>query len=328
VRKPPIPVVDAHADVFSKCVEEGLDYLDDAPRFQASLARLAEGRVRLQWASIYVPSALSGDDATHEGLRIAGCAHATLRRLGGSARLVTSKAALRGIDWSGEAARTDFLLSMEGASPLRGRVDRLQVFASLGMRVLGLTHNHDNECGDGCFAKEPSGLTTAGLGLAKAAQELGVILDAAHLNPVAFEQVLGLSSLPVVYSHGGSRALVDAPRNLTDDQARAIAASGGVLGVDFFPGHVAPDGAHGTIDDVVAHLVHWAGLVGPEHVGFGGDFDGIPSTLSGVETAAVYPAILDRLAAAGFSRRDLELVAWKNWVRVLDRALPEGLAAP
>jgi membrane dipeptidase len=192
------------------------------------------------------------------------------------------------------------------------------------MRVLGLTHNHDNECGDGCFAREPKGLTDTGRTIAREAELRGVVLDAAHLNPVSFDQVMTLARGPVVYSHGGSRALLDAPRNLTDAQAKAIAGSGGVLGVDFYPGHVARDGKAGTIDDVIAHLDHWAGLVGADHIGFGGDFDGIPSTLEGVETAAVYPVLLEKLSERGFSTAEVEQVAWRNWARVLDRRLGES----
>jgi membrane dipeptidase len=318
-----IPVIDAHADLFSKCVEERLDWTRDASKFQASAANLVGGGVRLQWASIFVVAAKMGDDATHEALRIAGVAHRAVRNGGAGPRLVTRKSALLAIDWSAPVAKTDFLLSMEGASPLAGSVDRLEVFARLGMRVLGLTHNHDNECGDGCFAKEPSGLTPAGRTLAREAEARGVILDAAHLNPVAFDQVLGLARGPVVYSHGGSRELLDVPRNLTDAQARAIAATGGVLGVDFFPGHVAPDGKAGSLDDVVRHLEHWIEAAGPDAVGFGGDFDGIPTTLEGVESAAVYPAILDRLRSRGFGEPVIEKVAWRNWERVLRASLPD-----
>jgi membrane dipeptidase len=314
-----IPVVDAHADIFSKCVEDGLDWVRDADRFQASAENLRKGGVRLQWASIYVPAGKAGDEATEYGLRIAAAARESLR--GGTSRLVASREDLAGIDWDGDAGACDFLLSMEGASPLRGDVAELERFAGLGMRVLGLTHNHDNECGDGCFAREPAGLTEAGRTMAREAEARGVILDAAHLNPVSFDQVLSLASGPVVYSHGGSRALVEAPRNLTDAQARAIADTDGVLGVDFFPGHVG----EGGIDRIVAHVERFVEAAGIDHVGFGGDFDGIPETLDGVETAAVYPEILRALAARGFTRDDLEKIAWRNWVRVLRARLPSAL---
>jgi membrane dipeptidase len=312
-----IPVVDAHADIFSKCVEDGLDYVRDARKFQASAKELLLGGVRLQWASIYVPSAQSGQEATEYALRIVAAALDAVQGMP-SSRLVTTREDLAAIDWTEKPAACDFLLSMEGASPLRGDVAILDRFADLGMRVLGLTHNHDNECGDGCFAKEPSGLTAVGRTLAREAEARGVILDAAHLNPVSFDQVIALASGPVVYSHGGSRALVEAPRNLTDAQARALAATGGVLGVDFYPGHVG----RGGLDRIVAHVERFAEVAGIDHVGFGGDFDGIPETLEGVETAAVYPEILMALAARGFSQDDLEKIAWRNWERVLGAGLP------
>jgi membrane dipeptidase len=318
----PPPIVDAHADVFSKAVEEGLDYLDDAPRFQASLARLCEGGVTLQWASIYVPATFAGQDATEEALKIAALAADVARRRGAAGAPVLGRAdveAVRRLRPGVDEPR--FLLAMEGASPLCGDVDRLDDFVERGLRVLGLTHNHDNECGDGCFAKAPRGLTEVGRVLAREAEARGVLLDAAHLNPRAFDDLLSVARGPVAYTHGGSRALVDAPRNLTDDQARALAATGGVLGVDFFPGHVARDRKSGALTDAVDHVDHWIRLVGPDHVGFGGDFDGIPSTLKGVEDARAYPRILAALAARGHDAATLSKVAGENWLRVLARTL-------
>ncbi len=318
---PPVfAVVDGHADVFSKAVEEGLDYLDDAARFQASLARLSEGGVVLQCASIYVPKAFAGEAATLEALRIVGAAEDVARRRGSEYALVKDAAGFRAAARLRPGDPPRFVLAMEGASPLRGSRTVLKTFLELGLRVLGLTHNHDNECGDGCFAKAPKGLTAVGFDLLRAAEDGGVILDAAHLNPVAFDQVIAAARGPVVYTHGGSRALCDVPRNLTDAQALALAATGGVLGVDVFSGHVTPAGGKGASSDVVDHLDHWIRLVGPAHVGFGGDFDGIPNVLPGAEHAGCYPALLEELAARGHEPCVLRQVASENWLRVLGGA--------
>ena len=317
---PVLAVIDGHADVFSKAVEEGLDYLDDAERFQASLARLGAGGVVLQWASIYVPKTFSGEAATAEAMAIVDAAEDVARRRGPDYALVRDLVGLRSATRAKPGDPPRFLLAMEGASPLRGSRAVLETFTRRGLRVLGLTHNHDNECGDGCFAKNPAGLTPVGFDLLRAAEDRGVILDTAHLNPVAFDQVIAAARRPVVYTHGGSRALCDVPRNLTDAQARAVAASGGVLGVDVFSGHVTPPGRPGTMEDVVDHLDYWIRLVGAAHVGIGGDFDGIPQVLDGAEDASCYPAVFAALSRRGHGPEVIESVASLNWLRVLEHA--------
>ncbi len=321
------PVVDGHADIFSKCIEDGLDYLADAARFQASIANLNRGGVRVQCASVYVPKRFSGDEATHYALRIVGVGHRVARLTSGATSLVNSRRSLDRV-CNSDTPSMGFVFSMEGASPLAGDASRLDVFARLGVRILGLTHNHDNECGDGCFSKEPKGLTEVGRDIARAAEARGILLDAAHLNARSFDHVMGLRTRPVVYSHGGSRALVDSPRNLTDAQARAVAQSGGVLGVDFFPGHIARDGKAGTLSDVADHVEHWVALVGADFVGFGGDMDGIPTTLTGVEDAGAYPAILAELERRGMKAADLAKIAGENWMRVLGDVMSDGLGTP
>ena len=215
---------------------------------------------------------------------------------------------------------------MEGASPLAGLVERLDLFGRLGMRVLGLTHNHDNECGDGCFAREPKGLTPAGRTLAREAEARGIILDAAHLNPVSFDQVLELGGragrlLAWRIARARRRAAEPDRRPGSRDRRERGSPRRG-----FLSRARRRNGAAGDLDDVVAHVEHWAGLVGPEHVGFGGDFDGIPSTLAGVETAAVYPALLAALAARGFSPAGPRADRMAELARVLRSRMPSGLA--
>jgi membrane dipeptidase len=323
-----IATVDGHADVFSKAIEEGLDYFVDAERFQASLPRLRRGGVVLQAASIFVPAAFAGEEALAFARRIVGAAEAACARpeTGG---LVRDAAGVRAAGAAPAGVPPRFFLAMEGASPLCGSATLLDEFVDRGLRMLGLTHNHDNECGDGCFAKAPQGLTAVGKDLARRAERAGVVLDAAHLNRPALAELLRAAQQPVVYSHGGSRRLCDVPRNLDDDAARAVAATGGVLAVDFFPGHIVPGGAPARLADVVAHLEHWAELLGVDAVAVGGDFDGITTVVSGLEDASTYPALWKAMAERGFTAEEIRKIAAGNWVRVLGaaRASDSGSAA-
>lgn len=310
-------VFDAHADLFSKSVEDGLDWIDDAPRFDASSDNLLRGGVRVQVASVYVPMRKDGEEGTAEALRIVGVAADAVRRARGFRRVNT----IGQLDAALASGDIAVVLGMEGAGPLLGDPDRLRMFARLGVRFLGLTHNHANACGDGCFAKDPVGLTPRGRAMVHVAEEEGVVLDAAHLNPRSFDDVLELSTRPVVCTHAGCRALLDVPRNLTDDQIARIAASGGVFGVDGFPGHVGKDRARGDLDDLVAHVLHALEIAGEDHVGLGADFDGIPTKLSGFEDASRYPALFSALSARGVGETTLDKLAFGNWMRVLRGAL-------
>ncbi len=310
-------VVDAHADLFSKCVEDGLDWIDDAVRFDASAEKLVRGGVRVQVASVYVPMRKDGEEGTTEALRIVGAAEDAVRRTRGFRRVNS----VEQLDAALASDAVAVVLGMEGAGPLLGDPDRLRLFARLGVRFLGLTHNHANACGDGCFAKDPVGLTPRGRDMVGVAEEEGVVLDAAHLNPRAFDDVLALAKRPVVCTHAGCRALLDVPRNLTDEQIESLAASGGVFGIDAFPGHVGRDRARGDLDDMVAHILHALEIAGEDHVGLGADFDGIPTKLSGFEDASCYPALFSALAARGVGEATLDKLAFGNWMRVLRSAL-------
>lgn len=311
------PVVDAHADLFSKCVEDGLDWIDDAPRFDASADHLRRGGVRVQVASVYVPMRREGEDGTNEALRIVGTANDAVDRMPGFRRVTT--AASLDAAWNG--GETAIVLGMEGAGPLLGDPRRLALFSMLGVRFLGLTHNHGNAFGDGCFAKDPVGLSPAGRAVVPVAEALGVVLDAAHLNPRAFDDVIELSTKPVVCTHAGCRTLLDVPRNLSDPQLRRLAKTGGVFGIDAFPGHTGRDRARGTLDDMVGHVLHALDVVGEDHVGLGADFDGIPTKLEGFEDASAYPRLFEALAGRGVGEAALDKFAFGNWLRVLRDAL-------
>jgi membrane dipeptidase len=164
------------------------------------------------------------------------------------------------------------------------------------------------------------GLTDAGRALVRACGELGILIDLSHLNERGFWEVADLSDAPLVASHSGAHVLCASPRNLTDDQLRAIGERRGIVGINFHVGFLRADGADdaGTPLALIAeHARHVAQVAGPECVGLGSDFDGatMPAALGDV---GGLPALLDALRGAGFSEAELEGIAWRNWRRVLE----------
>jgi membrane dipeptidase len=220
------------------------------------------------------------------------------------------------------------VLHLEGAEPIDASLDALEVLHAAGLRSLGLTWSRPNAFATGApfsFPGSPDhgpGLTERGRALVRACAERGVLVDLSHLNERGFWDVAALDHGPLVASHSGAHALCPSPRNLTDDQLRAIGASAGLVGVNFHVGFLRADGAEDPdtpVAAIAAHAVRIAEVAGVESVALGSDFDGatMPHALPDV---AALPAVHDAMAAAGFAPAELALIARGNWRRVLEAA--------
>jgi membrane dipeptidase len=193
------------------------------------------------------------------------------------------------------------------------------------VRSIGLVWSRPSEFGHGVPFRFPSspdtgpGLSDAGRALVRRCAQLGMLLDVSHLNAAGFADVARLGAAPIVASHSGCHALCPASRNLTDEQLREIARSGGLVGIVFAVPFIRADGHDDPdtpLSTVVAHVRHAAEVAGIDHVALGSDFDGatMPAPLGDV---AGLPRLLATLRDAGFSPDDVERIAWGNWRRVL-----------
>src|SRR4051794_11880231 len=216
-------------------------------------------------------------------------------------------------------------LHVEGAEPIGPGLDELEVLYAAGLRSLGLTWSRPNRFATGVpfeFPGSPDqgpGLTGDGRRLVTACDELGILVDCAHLNGRGFWDVAELTDGPLVVSHSNAHAVCPSPRNLTDEQLRAVGERDGLVGLNFHVGFLRPDGAEDPdtpIETLVAHAAHIAEVAGVDAMGLGSDLDGatMPNELADVSRL---PALFDTLSAAGFTDEDLGKVAWGNWRRVL-----------
>ena len=153
-------------------------------------------------------------------------------------------------------------------------------------------------------------------------QELSILIDLSHASPRTLEDSLAQLSRPVTVTHTACAALCPHRRNLTDDQMRAVAATGGVIGITLCPAFLAPGGEGVTISTVVDHLQHALSVVGTEHVAIGTDFDGVTALPEGIRGVRDLPAVMAGLAARGVSAGAVAAVAGGNAWRVLRAALP------
>lgn len=175
-----------------------------------------------------------------------------------------------------KSGKIGIMLSFEGVEPLGTDISLLRVFYELGVRMIGLTWSRRNLAGDGCafnFSEHQmtGGLSEFGISVIKEAEKLGMIMDVTHINDEGFTDIIRHSHQPVIASHSNARAVANTPRNLTDEQLRKIAASGGAAGINAVSIIASETDKGATIEKLVDHIEHIVSVVGVDHVGLGLD---------------------------------------------------------
>src|ERR1700722_4281507 len=174
------------------------------------------------------------------------------------------------IDVAHAAGDLAVVLHFQGGDPIEADVNLLDAYHALGVRVIQPTYNARNRLGDGCLERANSGLSKLGRAAIARMNELGIVVDIAPVGRRTSLEVIEASTAPVIASHGNACGVYESRRNLTDEQLKAVAASGGVIGVCAFPGFVCA--ADANLDRVLDHVDYLASLVGADHVGLGMDF--------------------------------------------------------
>jgi len=212
-------------------------------------------------------------------------------------------------------AITAGILGLEGAHALEGDLANLDVLYDAGFRMIGPTHFFDNEVGGSAHGVEKGGLTPFGREVIKRMEQLNIIVDLAHASPAMIEDILDMSSRPVVVSHTGVKGTFNNNRNLTDEQIRRIASKGGLIGIGFW------DTAVGSTDPkaISRSIRYVADLVGVKHVALGSDYDGTVKTAFDTSQMAV---LTEALMAEGLSENDIRMVMGGNVIRLLKETLP------
>lgn len=210
---------------------------------------------------------------------------------------------------------TAAFLTIEGAQALDGDLDNLELLFRAGYRMMSPAHFFDTAFGGSAHGVVKGGLTEAGRELLSRMESIGMLMDVAHASSATIDDVVALAARPVVASHTGVRAAAPGIRNLPDDQVRAIAATGGLIGIGFWP--VACGGTE--VADIARSIVTAVELAGVEHVGLGSDFDGaVPTPFD----ASGMPLLTEALLVEGLSETDIAAVMGGNAVRLLTGALP------
>lgn len=324
-----VPPSDLHASLLRRFEADGASALDD-PRAPFSLAAVRACRPAVLVLPLAPPDFGLGDAAVPDLATVLGV-FASFRQL--AAERAPDFVLAQGpgdVAAARCAGATAYVFALEGSRVLEGHLDALPALRAAGVRMVGVAHAfHDSFVVPAPGRAPPPGpsrtapdsrLSPEGERLVRALFREGLLVDVAHLPPPAFWRVVALAEdagRPLVASHAGARALRDVPRNLDDDQLRAIARTGGLVGVALHTPLLTAD-ATADLDDVLDHLTWMARVMGPEHVALGSDLDGRTWPPPDLARFADLTRIAEGLRRRGLSAEDVERVLRRNVVRLLD----------
>ena len=332
------------ADLHSDTLLWHRDVLDHGNRGHVDIPRLVEGRVAVQVFSTVTkaPKALNYEENTGDSDQITGAvilqrwpirtwsslyerARYQAQRLDKAAR--RSDGALvflrTGSDLDAVlAARTNGttvtggLMATEGSHALDGSLENIQNLYDEGFRMMGLHHFFDNKLGGSLHGVSQAGLSDFGREAVREMNRLGIMVDVAHSSETVVDEVLALSTTPLVVSHTGVRGVCDSPRNISDDHMQRIATGGGLIGIGYWDGAVCD----ATPAGVAKSIKYAVNLVGHDHVALGSDYDGATSVYFDTsELSALTQALLDE----GLNVEDIRAVMGGNQIRFFQKYLPQ-----
>jgi membrane dipeptidase len=327
------------------------------------MARLHQGRLGAQFWSVYIPSEVTGDNAIRDTIEQIDIVKRLVKAYPKDLELARTADDIVRIHKSGKVAS---LIGIEGGHQIGGSLAALRQFYDLGARYMTLTHFKNDEFADSA-TDDPKwhGINDFGRIVIHEMNRLGMLVDLAHVSPETMRAAIQASKAPVIFSHSDARALADHPRNVPDDVLQSLAKNGGVVMINFYDGHLSepyrqwaaaqaaetarlaglyvgqPDARKAKLDEwkkahpppqvpvgvVADHIEHVVKIAGHDHVGIGGDLDGIgyDEAPPGLNSVAGYPLVFAELIRRGWSDADLARLAGGNVLRVMRQA--EAVAA-
>ncbi|MFD8078000.1 dipeptidase [Streptomyces sp. NPDC059718] len=336
---------------------------DQSAHLHTDIPRLRAGGVGAQFWSVYVRSDLTGGDAVVAVLEQIDCVLRLVDRHPDALRLAVTADDMEAARAEGRIAS---LMGAEGGHSIANSLGVLRMLYTLGVRYMTLTHNDTIDWADSATDEaRHGGLTAFGEEVVREMNRLGMLVDLSHVSPGTMRAALRVSEAPVLFSHSSSRAVCDHVRNVPDDVLEQLPRNGGVAMATFVPqfilpaaaewivganenmkarglhpldqsaeaqavqeayaaGHPRPVADIGTVAD---HLDHMREVAGVDHLGLGGDYDGVVHLPEGLGDVSGYPRLFAELLRRGWSEDDLAKLAWRNAVRVLRDAgsVAEGL---
>lgn len=315
-------IFDAHNDTLLKVANSGGCHdLQTLPDTHVNLEKLRLSGLTAQIFAVFVPPHFRNGLALNKAAEMIDIFWGNVIKFSDYLTAVKSKDDLENLI---DENYLGCILSLEGGEALEGKLYNLRNFFRLGVRGLTLTWNNRNELADGVGeGKYATGLSEFGHAVVLEMNRLGMLVDVSHLAEPGFWQVLTTSSAPVIASHSNAFSLCKHRRNLTDDQIKALADQGGVIGINFCPNFLTEDSKTASIDNVIEHIDYMINKGGYDCVGLGSDFDGIRQVPKGLHDVSTLTKISDKLLECGYHESNIEKIMGKNFLRVTKEVLPE-----
>jgi membrane dipeptidase len=330
-----------------------LDITQPQPAIHTDIPRLREGGVGGQFWSVYVPVELAGQAAVTATMEQIDIVHRMTRKYPGVFELALTAADVERIFKAGKIAS---LIGMEGGHSIDNSLGALRMMHRLGARYMTITHSKNVAWADSATDDpKAGGLTAFGEEVVREMNWLGMLVDLSHVSPETMADAIRVTQTPVIFSHSSARAITDVARNVPDSVLRLLPKNGGVVMVTFVPGflsskvaawgklqtaeqerlrkqHPGDENAQkaalaawvkanpaprATLADAADHIDHVRTIAGIDHIGLGGDFDGITSVPEGLEDVSKYPALTAELLRRGYKDQDIKKILGLNILRVM-----------
>lgn len=310
-------IVDAHEDIAFHLNYFKRDFVTPEKPCMITLPWLREGKVKLVFNTIFVHPKLKPEKTVKSAMEQFSTYEKLYEEHGDKIFRIRTCEDLEEISAD---SRIGFLTLMEGADPVE-TPEKLDEFYRMGVRIIGLAWNDKNQYASG--NETGDGLSEMGVELIKRMNALGITLDLSHLNEKCFAEAIELTELIPVATHSNARALTDHPRNLRDEQLRAISERDGVTGIVLYNQFLKTSDKTPTLEDVFAHVDHMIELCGEDHVGIGSDMDGakIEDFPEGLRKISDLPKIADFLLEKGYSEERVKKIMGGNFIRVMENNL-------
>ena len=318
------PLIDGHNDLpwairQSPTARKSVEAYNIAGRTQGhtDLDRLAEGLVGAQFWSVYIPSSYADSGFARVQLEQIDIARQFIAKYSEHFGFASGASDIDRVFGQGRIAS---MLGIEGGHAIENSLGALRAYYDLGVRYMTLTHAQTIDWADSATdLPRHGGLSPFGEEVIREMNRLGMLVDLSHVAPSTMSDVLNVTDAPVIFSHSSARALRDHPRNVPDSILTRLPENGGVVMVTFVPGFLT-DREEATLADVADHIEHIRRVAGIDHVGIGGDFDGISSVPVGLEDVSTYPALFAELIRRGWSDDELRQLAGENLLQVMRSA--------
>jgi membrane dipeptidase len=344
------------ADFDFRDTTQTADPANERKAMHTDLTRLRRGKVGAQFWSVWIPTTLNEQQAVQSTLEQIDVTKRLIARYPGELQLVTTAdEAERAM----KAGRIASLIGMEGGHSIGSSLAVLRQMYALGARYMTLTHSKATPWADSATdSPKHDGLTDFGRDVVREMQRLGMLVDLSHVSEATMLDALEIAKAPVIFSHSGARAIGGHPRNVPDSALDRLKANGGLVMIVTLPSYVTDEvrmwnarfagekariealrigdpatakaeteawtkanpPPRATISQVADHIDHVVKRTGVDHVGLGGDFDGMDATVTGMEDVSTYPALFVELARRGYSQAALEKIASRNMLRAMRAA--------